>query len=77
MLNAFAKAQEGLDKGAEPMNIRLNYTGTIDVRHQHHLRCFTKAPGLQHLCRWAITQVVKLTKPPFVRPFRNFLQVRL
>lgn len=39
------------------MNIRLNYTGTIDVYDINTTyAASTKAPGLQHLCRWAITQ---------------------
>lgn len=39
------------------MKIRLNYTGTIDVYDINTTyAASTKAPGLQHLCRWAITQ---------------------
>lgn len=39
------------------MNIRLNYTGTVDVYDINTTyAASTKAPGLQHLCRWATTQ---------------------
>ena len=39
------------------MNIRLNYTGTVDVYDINTTyAASTKAPGLQHLCKWAITQ---------------------
>lgn len=39
------------------MKIRLNYTGTVDVYDINTTyAASTKAPGLQHLCRWAITQ---------------------
>lgn len=39
------------------MNIRLNYTGTVDVYDINTTYAASaKAPGLQHLCGWAITQ---------------------
>lgn len=39
------------------MNIRLNYNGTVDVYDVNTTyAASTKAPGLQRLCDWAITQ---------------------
>ena len=39
------------------MNIRLNYTGTVDVYDINTTYAASaKAPGLQHLCGWAITR---------------------
>jgi hypothetical protein len=39
------------------MKIKLNYTGTVDVYDINTTyAASTKAPGLQHLCKWAITR---------------------